>query len=138
MHRDKSIASLRPIERDNLPFDYPTESECVYLVTERYRISSPTPTFAWIMFGLEVSLFFLWPFVSLFLVANYPLAILFGLVAGITGMRYYINVAIVLEETGTMDLVDGETDREKWRNQALLNGTTRVCVRASVLHRHDA
>jgi hypothetical protein len=123
MHRDKSLQSLRPSEHDNLPFDYPTESECVYLVTERYRISSPTEKFAWIMFGIEVGLFFVWPFVSLFLADNWPLALLFGLVAGVTGMRYYINAAIVLEETGHMDLVDGDTVREKWRNQARLNGT---------------
>jgi hypothetical protein len=122
MHRDKSLQSMRPSERDALPFDYPTESECIYLVTERFRISSPTVKFAWIMFGIEVGLFFVWPFVSLFMVGNYPLALLFGLVAGITGMRYYINAAIVLEETGNMDLVDGDTERETWRNQARLNG----------------
>jgi hypothetical protein len=135
VHRDKSIASLRASERDNLPFDYPSESECVYLVTERYRISSPTEKFAWIMFGVEVACFFLWPFVSLFMVGNYPLALLFGLVAGITGMRYYINAAIVLEETGNMDLVDGPTEREKWRNQARLNGTRARCLQRNALRR---
>ena len=96
-------------------------SEAVYLVQEKYRISRPKVYFCWIMFFIEVSLLFVYPFWSLFSIGNYPLAILFIFVAGISGIRYYINAAIVLEETGHMDHVGGSTEEEKWKRQSRLN-----------------
>jgi hypothetical protein len=76
------------------------ESEGIYVVSETYRVNRATNPMCWIFFFLEVSVFFIWPLVSLFFVENYPLAGLFIIVAGITGMRYYISAAVVLEETG--------------------------------------
>jgi hypothetical protein len=76
------------------------ESVGIYVVFETYRVNRATNLMCWIFFFGEVSLFFIWPLVSLFYVENYPLAVLFIIVTGITGMRYYINAAVVLEETG--------------------------------------
>jgi hypothetical protein len=98
-----------------------TPSEAVYVVEENYRVSRPTIFFCWIMFLLEVVIFFVYPFFSLFLVGNYPLALLFIIVAGISGVRFYINASIALEETGTMDLVGGGTEEEVWKKQSRLN-----------------
>lgn len=97
------------------------ESECVYFVNEVYRITRPTEKFCFLMFLIEVILFFMYPLASLFAVGNYPLAIMFTIFAGITFLRYYVNAAVVLEETGRMDLVDGRNETELWKNQSRLN-----------------
>lgn len=97
------------------------ESECVYFVEEVYRVTRPTAKFCWIMFGLELGFFFVYPLIALFSVGNYPLGIMFGIFTGITLLRYYVNAAVVLEETGRMDLVDGANEAELWKNQSRLN-----------------
>lgn len=97
------------------------ESECVYFVEEIYRVTRPTRFFCWLMFSLEILLFFVYPAVALFAVGNYPLGIMFVVLVGISLLRYYVNAAVVLEETGRMDLVDGETDYDIWQNQSRLN-----------------
>lgn len=106
-------------ERDYLREEH--ESEGVYFVQERFRISKPTEIFCWIMFTLEVGIFFFYPLASLFVIGNYPLGVVFLLSAGISGLPYYVNAAVVLEETGHMDLVGGDTERARWNNQARLN-----------------
>lgn len=115
-HQDTSDESGKDV-----PAVLMEESEGIYIVLETYRVNRATNRLCWIAFFGEVCLFFIWPLVSLFYVANYPLAGLFIIVAGITGMRYYINAAVVLEETGHMDLVDGDTEKELWKNQSRLN-----------------
>jgi len=97
------------------------ESQCIYIQQEVYRVTKPTPRFCWIMFCLETGLFYVYPLVALFSVGNYPLGIMFILFAGITAFRYYVNAAVVLEETGRMDLVDGNSKLELWREQSRLN-----------------
>lgn len=96
-------------------------SEAVYFVEERYRITRPSKRFVMTIFAVEVFLFFVYPVVSLFAVDNYPLAIIFIVVSGISMLRYYVNAAIVLEETGHMNVVDGKSEKEIWKNQSRLN-----------------
>jgi hypothetical protein len=65
-----------------------------------------------------------WPLASLFYVGNYPSALLFMLVAGVTAMRYYIDASIVLEETGTLALLKGKkpkSARQLWQEQSRLS-----------------
>jgi len=112
--RNSEISSEPDSER-------PKESEAMYLVKESYRITRPTRRFCYITFFTELGLLFIWPLVSLFVVGNWPLAITFIVVAGISGLRYYINAAVVLEETGHMNLVGGNDEAELWRNQSRLN-----------------
>ena len=97
------------------------ESECVYFVNEVYRITRPTTRFCWLMFCLETTIFYFYPLVALFSVGNYPLGIMFAVLVGISLLRYYVNAAVVLEESGRMDLVDGVNEYELWKNQSRLN-----------------
>ena len=97
------------------------ESECVYFVNEVYRITRPTTRFCWLMFCLEITIFYFYPLVALFSVGNYPLGIMFAVLVGISLLRYYVNAAVVLEESGRMDLVDGVNEYELWKNQSRLN-----------------
>lgn len=96
-------------------------SDAVYLVQKCYRVTRPTHGTCWVMFVLEIFVLFLWPMISLFAVENWPLALVFIVVAGFTAIRYYINASVVLEEMGHLDLVDGRTAKEKLQNQARLS-----------------
>ena len=73
------------------------------------------------MFFLEITIFYLYPMIALFSVGNYPLGIMFTVLVGISLLRYYVNAAVVLEESGRMDLVDGANEYELWKNQSRLN-----------------
>jgi lipase ATG15 len=96
-------------------------SKGIFLVHEQYRINVATDRLCFLMFAIEVMLMLVWPLASLYSVGNWTLASLFVIVAGISGVRYYISAAVVLEETGHLDLVDGNTDEERWQNQSRLN-----------------
>jgi len=73
------------------------------------------------MFGIEFFFLFLWPFLALVTVGSPSFGFIYFLIVVFTALRAYLNSAIVLEEVGNFDLVDGEKDsREKWFNQSRL------------------
>jgi hypothetical protein len=98
-----------------------SESEGVYHGEEVYRITKPTRRFCWAMFFVEFFLFFFYPLYSMLASNNWPLGLMFLIFVGTTGVRYYVNAGIVLEETGHMDLVGGSTDFSRWKKQSRLN-----------------
>lgn len=95
-------------------------SEAVFVVQERKRITQPNEKFCYAMFVLEFVFLFLWPAVTLFII-SWNVAILFVIVAIISAMRHYINAAVIIEETGNMELVGGKTQQKKWKNQSRLS-----------------
>ncbi|KAG7374441.1 lipase class 3 [Nitzschia inconspicua] len=95
-------------------------SECVFVIQERKRVTQPTERFCYAMFGMEFIFLFLWPAITLFII-SWNVAVMFVLVAPISAMRHYINPAVVVEETGNMELVGGKDGKKKWRNQSRLN-----------------
>jgi hypothetical protein len=96
-------------------------SEAVFLVAQYNRVTRTTTRFCWVMFGLEVSFWYLFPMVTLFTIENLNVAILFIIVATTTLIRHYINAAVLIEETGNLDLVGGETEQEVWANKSRLS-----------------
>ncbi|KAL7567975.1 hypothetical protein ACA910_019683 [Epithemia clementina (nom. ined.)] len=98
-----------------------TDSEGLYLVNEAYRVTRPSHKCAWALFWLEVALLFAWPTASLFGIGNWPLGILYFLIVGISGLRYYVNAAVVMEEVGHLNFFNGKTEREIWKNQSRLD-----------------
>lgn len=86
-------------------------SEAVYLVEERKRITRPREKFCYTMFLIEFVFLFLWPAITLFII-SWNVAILFVIVAAISATRHYINVAVLIEETGNMELVGGKVRYE--------------------------
>jgi len=95
-------------------------SEAVYLVTKTERVSEATELFCWISFIGEQGLFFLWPTITLIII-NRNLGLLFLACSLVSNTRWYINAVTAIEETGNMDLVNGDTPLEKWENKARLN-----------------
>jgi lipase ATG15 len=119
VQRDEEVSISSP--GGHLPMQQ-GESEGIYLVVERKRLTRPTDLFCWVMFVLELSVFFLYPFGALLRVRNYPIATLFVIVTGVSALRFYVNPAVVLEETGHIDLLDGDEGTDKlWKNESRLN-----------------
>ncbi len=95
-------------------------SEAVYLVSEYTRVNEASCAFCWLMMRFEVAIVYIYPLITLFLI-NFNLAVLFFICATISGIRHYINITAVIEETGNMDLVGGDTEKAKWKNKSRLN-----------------
>jgi hypothetical protein len=111
-----------PQDADEASDDFEKEaSEGVYQVWETYRVTCATDRLCWLMYLLEVILFYLWPAASLFVIRNYTIAVLFVFVATLSGLREYLNAALVLEEVGNMDLIWGKTTEETWLKQSRIN-----------------
>jgi lipase ATG15 len=75
-------------------------------VWESVRISEMKPWFCWCTAVLEVSIFFVWPFVSLYATKNIPVAIVFMVVGIPSVMRHYFNVSNLLQQMGPIDDLD--------------------------------
>jgi hypothetical protein len=95
-------------------------SEAVYLVSEYNRLNEITELFCWVMFALEIGFLFIFPLFTLLFI-NWNIGVMFLIVAPISGIRWYVNAAVVIEETGNMDLVGGATEEERWENKSRLN-----------------
>jgi hypothetical protein len=95
-------------------------SEGAFLVVEYKRVTEAQARICWIMMAFEVAIFFVWPTASL-LIVSWNVGALFVPVAFIWGVRHYINAAVIIEETGNMDLVDGDTEEKKWQAKSRLN-----------------
>lgn len=107
-------------EEDGLADEEP--SVVVHSVLVRNRITRPTELFCWVMFTLEVSVFFLWPLSALLRVGSASLGVLFVVVVGMSALRYYVNASVILEDKGNLDLLDGKAGSiERWQNQSRLN-----------------
>lgn len=72
-------------------------------VWESVRVSEPTQTFCWTMFVLEVTIFYVWPVISLFASGNDPVATLFFFVGLFSLCRHYFNATNILQEIGPLD-----------------------------------
>jgi hypothetical protein len=105
--------------RDSEYMDVPNEG--IFIVVRYHRITEVTERFCWILFSLEISVLFVYPAVTLFILGNWPVGLLFLFVASISGIRYYINAICVIEEAGTMDIIGGASVQERWKNKARLS-----------------
>ena len=95
-------------------------SEAVYMVSEYRRVNVITDKFARIMFVLEIGCLYLWPLITLLMI-SWNMGVLFFICVTVSGVRHYINAQVVIEETGNMDLVGGETPEIQWENKSRLN-----------------
>ena len=95
-------------------------SEGVFLVEDYERVTEAEEKLCYFMLGLEFIVFFLYPAVALFVV-SWNMAVLFVLVAFVSATRHYINAAVIIEETGNMELVGGSTKEKKWEKMSRLN-----------------
>ncbi len=96
-------------------------NEGVFLVSQQARVTKATERLCWITFSVEILLFFIYPLVALLLVKNFQLAILFFVVAGVSGMRHYINLIAVVEGIGQLNLISGASAKTRWAKQSRLN-----------------
>lgn len=100
------------------------ESEGIYQVWETFRVTRPRDEVCWIIFGIELALFFVWPVITLFAIKNYATATLFVFVSIFSGTRHYLNAAVVLKELGAVDVMGSKRMKdteEQWKAKARLS-----------------
>merc|ERR1712238_198841 len=56
-----------------------------------------------------------------FMVGLWKVGIIFLISVGISNIRHYINIVVVIEETGTMNLAPGKSRTDRWLNQSRLS-----------------
>mmetsp|Transcript_20646 Transcript_20646/g.31035 ORF Transcript_20646/g.31035 Transcript_20646/m.31035 type:complete len:727 (+) Transcript_20646:410-2590(+) len=96
--------------------------EGVFQVWESHRVTTPTKCFRWVLFAFEHFFLLVWPVVSLVFLGNVAILVIFVIVSMISLARSYLTAAVILEETGRMDLIDGkEGTPVNWVNKSRLN-----------------
>jgi ABC-type multidrug transport system fused ATPase/permease subunit len=96
-------------------------SQAIYLVTQYQRTREATEKLCWIMFGVEMVVYYWYPWLCLYILGNSAVGSLFLIVAATTGIRHYVNAAVAVEETGNMSLIDGKTEDISWQNKSRFN-----------------
>ena len=112
---------LQPSRRESEIFLANEWNEGVLLVTQQERITLASDRLCWWSLATEIFFYFILPAGVLFRLQNYQLSFLFVTVAGISGLRRYINLLVVVEETGELDRVTGATGKIRWHKQSRLN-----------------
>lgn len=80
---------------------------------ETCRITRPTTLFCWVLFVLEIGLFFIYPLVSMFIRGQMRVGSLF-LVMGLTSLvRFYFNVGYLVQFMGGLKKVKTRNKRDK-------------------------
>ena len=98
------------------------DSEAIYQVWEQYRVDEATDLLCWLIFSLEVIFLFLYPTIALYIIGNTAIATVYFFLTIFTGLRTYLNAAVVLEEVGNLNLVDGtKGSPEYWQSQSRLS-----------------
>jgi len=94
-----------------------------------FRINEANDRFCWIMFILEFIFGYVLPMITLFAAGNYPVGIVFGVTATITGCRRFFSSVVILQELGSLDgmelnntIFDEDNDgelkaEEEWREK---------------------
>jgi len=93
----------------------------IVLVTQKQRITLASDLLCWISLAFEISFLFILPATVLFRMQNYQLGCLFLLVGTVSGVRRYVNLLIVVEETGQLSQISGATTKIRWHKQSRLN-----------------
>ncbi|CAJ1945283.1 unnamed protein product [Cylindrotheca closterium] len=96
-------------------------SEAVFHTMHLERHYEATAALCWISFIVELALFSFYPTVVLFVIGDSSLGTIFIVLSVISNVRWYMHIVTVIEETGNMELVGGDTPEKLWSNQSRLN-----------------
>eukprot|EP00978_Attheya_sp_CCMP212_P022314 scaffold66388_cov52-Attheya_sp.AAC.5 len=103
------------------------DSEALYQVWEKFRITQANDRFCWTLFVLENIFLFFFPLVMLLATSNVFIAFLFFVVASLSAARYYMNAAVVLQELGSLENLGPYKNEDKakqnwdWMEKARLS-----------------
>jgi len=86
-------------------------NEIIYDVRESYRVNKITPAVVWTIFALEIAILYIWPTIILFVIGNIPIASFFMMTGFISLIRYYFNAPSVLQEVGSISILDEEVTK---------------------------
>jgi hypothetical protein len=114
-HSLERMPSRRASDSDETP------NGGVYLVSLEERVTEAKEHLCWIMLGLELAVFFVYPIITLFALRNWITGLLFIIITAFENVRHYINLICVIEETGNMNRIDGVDAKDRWVNQSRLS-----------------
>jgi hypothetical protein len=86
-----------------------------------YFLPLRSPTLSYCQYHREILLFYVWPVIVLFLLETSYIAAIYLIAVGISGLRHYLNIISVIEETGTMRLTPGRSVSQTWMKQSRLS-----------------
>jgi len=81
----------------------------IYQVWKTVRVTEPTEYYCYFRVAVEIIFLFLWPFVSMCVANNTPVAIIFVFLASFTFLWRYFDSMVVLSLLGTIEDVGDET-----------------------------
>jgi hypothetical protein len=93
----------------------------LYILGKNMRVTEASEWLCWFMMFWEVTLFFVWPVVTLFLLRTSIIATVYMISVFISGLRHYFNIVAVIEETGTMNLTSDTSRTSNWQQQSRLS-----------------
>jgi lipase ATG15 len=98
------------------------ETQGIFQVWETYRITTLTERMSWIIFSFELVFLFLLPISSFIWISNTLTGIIFAFISMFSLLRIYFSAATLLEEHGSLDLVEAERGtRKNWQNMSTLS-----------------
>jgi hypothetical protein len=93
----------------------------LYILGKNMRVTEASEWFCWFMMFWELTLFFVWPVVTLFVLRTSIIAAVYMISVFISGLRHYFNIVAVIEETGTMNLTSDTSRTSNWQQQSRLS-----------------
>jgi lipase ATG15 len=105
-------------ETEEQPTDNPLDSDVIYLVSDKFRVTKPRLFLSWAIFAVEVGFLFVWPISSLYQLGNIVIATMFLCMAIFSFLRRYVNPATALQEVGSIKKAHKKDDQQDWRREA--------------------
>jgi len=90
----------------------------MFRVWETVRITKPKTWVCVTLVVLEITFFFLWPLITLYVNDNPRVGVIFLIVGFFSFLRRFWNVSTILSELGSMDTIDIETKNKKGKAAA--------------------
>ena len=134
MHEDIAsglgVSELRDVEEDIENVD---EDKNLFQVWETERITEPKEWYVYARVVFEVAFLFVWPFISMMVKHNYPVAVVFLFLGSFTFIWRYFDTSTVLSELGSISDVVGDTisHQEKYRLNEVIS---RVVSERGAMH----
>lgn len=127
------ISEVKKAKEEDSHHDHSATEDGVYQLRDTYRVSRPTRLFRRINLILHFGLFHTLPLVTLILLENYPILILFIIVSIWTCVRYWLDPVNMLNYHGDFDCVKrkkNEAILQEWRDKCRVNNILLNVTRA--------
>ena len=99
------IQMYESVQQEDVNDSFVTQDDSeinLFHVWETERLTQPKERYCYVRIVIELVIFFLWPFISMLVKRNYPVAIIFFVLGGFTFLWRYFDASAVLSEIGSL------------------------------------